>query len=213
MQKISPYNPVIIETARLFNEAHNGCLLIEMIHDIEEHGDESPFHFIFNADDALLDGSRQANVGMRLDQISYIGFLQYVAIAQAHIQREGEEISNLTLQIMRNFSGEDVVNVRNKTLEIGESLGNAENSFYNFLIDILNQIYELKLQAGKVKIPVDDYVKDSLSGYDLEKTLLHANFGLKGESLSDTLGIILWAAEGPANEIEITEAAQVDKND
>ena len=95
MQKISPYNPVIIETARHFNEAHNGDSLMEMIHDVEANGDESPFHFTFNDDEALLDGSHKVNVGMGANQVCYIGFLRYVAIAQTHILREGEEISSL----------------------------------------------------------------------------------------------------------------------
>lgn len=213
MQKISPYNPVVIETARRFNEAHNGELLIEMIHDVEEHGDESPYHFIFNADDSLLEGAREAKVGMGANQVCYTGFLHYVSIAQAHILREGEEISSLNLQVLRNFSENDAPKARGKILEIGESLGDSENNLYNFLIDLFNQIYEIKKQALSSKLPLSDTVNDALREVNLEETLIHANLGLDEESLSDVLGLISWASDGPANEVEIREISDAVKND
>lgn len=213
MQKISPYNPVVIETARRFNEAHNGDLLIEMIHDVEENGDESPYHFIFNADDSLLEGAQQADVGYGKEQVCYLGFLRCVSIAQAHLLREGEEISSLVLEIRKNFEPYEQLNVKNEIMKIGESLGESEANFYNYLIDLFSQIYNVKVEAIKAKLPPDDAVRDYLSGYDLEETLKHANFGLKEKSLSEVLGIILWASESPANMVEVIEPGPVVKND
>lgn len=203
MQKISPYNPVIIETARRFHEARNGQLLREMLRDIETNGDDSPYHFVLGDDEALLEGSKKAKVVCGANQVCYFGFLQYVAIAQTHLLREYEEISNLTLQVQRNFSNEDAPNVRKRILEIGEGLGGSEVSFYNFLIDLFEQIYEVKKDSIKAKLPSDDAVRDYLSSYDIEMTLKHARFGLKRDLADDVLGIIMWAAEGPANNVEV----------
>lgn len=206
MTTITPYHPVIIETARRFNSVHMGATLAEMISDVGDNCSSSVFIDEVQEDPSLMEGASELNVGFEYGSISYMEFIHYVAIAQKHILREGDEIDTLIKEITKNFKEEDQLVVKNKIMEIGESLGESENNFYNFLADLFHEVAGVKEYAVACKAPIAEVVRGHFSDIDFESTLTSGNYGFEfepdSELLSDALGIIAWALDGPVNEIE-----------
>ncbi len=217
MKIITAYNPNIIRVATAYNKNHHGMTLDEMLSAISITGECVEQDLL--QDKILIRGAKKLGVNGLDGTIPYVFYVQLVAQAQRYLLRKENEMKLLRLSILKNFKAEDTKVVLKNITDIGDSLGSKEVRFYNFFIDLFNDVYKLK-KREELKQSTDgidsrqrlelgflnDFScpRDYVDSFDFLEAFKngHIGFTLKREHRDIVLSIISWVVDGPANNIE-----------